>query len=144
MKNQNDLTVSVIIPTYNRSQLLSYTLDSLVQQDLPKDRFEVVVGDDGSSDDTRQVVGKYEALMNVKYAFQEDKGYRPGSARNKAISISEGDICLFIDSSVSIFGFMKIIPGQRLQSVTYMGSITMRNRRNCLKNLWFTPTRPTP
>jgi len=92
--------VSVIIPTYNDSQLLSYTLTSLVRQDISKDRFEVIVADDGSSDDTEKVVRMYSKWLNVKYLFQEDKGYRPGSARNMGIRAAEGRICLFIDASV--------------------------------------------
>jgi len=92
--------VSVIIPTYNRSKLLSYTLYSLVNQNLDKNRFEVIIGDDGSSDDTRDMVAAYAKLMNVKYTFQEDLGYRPASARNKAIRCAEGKVCVFVDSSV--------------------------------------------
>lgn len=92
--------VSVIIPTYNRGKLLSYTLDSLVNQDVNVSKFEVIIGDDGSTDNTREIVDKYKLLLNLKYVFQEDKGYRPASMRNKAIILSEGRICLFIDSSV--------------------------------------------
>jgi glycosyltransferase involved in cell wall biosynthesis len=97
-KNRYD--ISVIIPTYNRSRLLAYTLTSLLKQDLAKNRFEVIVTDDGSTDDTREMVREFEPLMNVKYTFQENKGYRPGLARNRGIRIAEGEVCLFIDSSV--------------------------------------------
>ena len=58
--------ISVIIPTYNRSELLEYTLKSLSLQELSKDRFEVIVADDGSTDDTRGLTLKYERLMNLK------------------------------------------------------------------------------
>jgi glycosyltransferase involved in cell wall biosynthesis len=92
--------VSVIVPTYNRSKLLSYTLDSLVRQNISKGVFEVIIGDDGSSDDTNVMLQQYEGLINLKYVYQEDKGYRPGSARNNAIMLAEGRICLFVDSSV--------------------------------------------
>jgi glycosyltransferase involved in cell wall biosynthesis len=94
--------VSVIIPTYNRSKLLSYTLDSLLKQNIDKNRYEIIIADDGSTDDTRRMLAKYELLMNIKYVFQEDKGYRPASARNKAILLAEGKICLFIDASVIV------------------------------------------
>ncbi|MBD0258213.1 MAG: glycosyltransferase [Cytophagales bacterium] len=92
--------VSVIVPTYNRSRLLAHTLDSLILQDLDKSRFEVVVGDDGSSDDTRETVRSYESRLNLRYVFQEDKGYRPASARNKAIRMARGKICLMVDAGV--------------------------------------------
>jgi glycosyltransferase involved in cell wall biosynthesis len=93
---------SVIIPTYNRSQLLASTLNSLVQQSLDKSAFEVVVIDDGSSDDTFQMVKTYEGVINFKYVYQIDKGYRPGSARNLGISVAEGTICVLIDSGIII------------------------------------------
>lgn len=92
--------VSVIIPTYNRDKLLTYSLDSLTLQNLGKNRYEVIVADDGSTDNTRDVVKQYEGKMNIKYLFQEDKGYRPASARNMGIRAAEGRICIFIDSSV--------------------------------------------
>src|SRR5690349_6227106 len=97
---KNKYEVSVIIPTYNRGKLLCYTLDSLLKQNISKNDFEVIIGDDGSSDDTRLLVKKYESQLNIKYAFQDDLGYRPASARNKAIRLAEGKVCLLIDSSV--------------------------------------------
>ncbi|CAN5136140.1 glycosyltransferase [soil metagenome] len=97
---KNQRKISVIIPTYNRSELLSYTLDSLVAQNIDKKYFEVIVADDGSTDDTRAVAKTYESKLNLKYVFQEDMGYRPASARNLGIMYAESEICLFIDSGV--------------------------------------------
>jgi glycosyltransferase involved in cell wall biosynthesis len=92
--------ISVIIPTYNRSKLLSYTLESLLLQNISRDRFEVIIADDGSTDDTGEMVKHYETQLNLKYLYQEDKGYRPASARNMGIRTAEGQLCVFIDSSV--------------------------------------------
>lgn len=100
LANPQTYDVSVIIPTYNRSKLLSLTINSLVNQGIEKDKFEVIVCDDGSSDDTAQMLENYRDQLNIKYVFQEDKGYRPASARNRGIRLSEAKICLFIDSSV--------------------------------------------
>jgi glycosyltransferase involved in cell wall biosynthesis len=101
MRNRNDkYDVSVIVPTYNRSKLLSYTLDSLIKQNYSKSRFEVIIGDDGSSDDTVELLKAYNKQLSLKYVFQEDMGYRPASARNKAVQIAEGKICLFIDAGI--------------------------------------------
>lgn len=94
------LTASVVIPTYNRAELLGHTLDSLVQQDLPTDRYEVLVVDDGSSDHTAEVVRAYQDRLRVRYFFQEDQGFRVAAARNVGISHAEGDVCVFIDSGV--------------------------------------------
>src|SRR5688572_10466091 len=98
----NKCEVSVIVPTFNRSKLLSYTLDSLVKQKFSKEKFEVVIGDDGSYDDTSAIVDHYKELLNLKYVFQEDKGYRPASARNIAIRLARGKICLFLDAGVIV------------------------------------------
>lgn len=88
------------MPTYNRSQLLDYTLFSLTEQSLPKNLFEVIVVDDGSNDNTKEIVDNYINILCICYYFQEDKGYRPGSARNIGIKNADGKICLFIDSGI--------------------------------------------
>jgi len=96
----NSNIVSVIIPTYNRSRLLGYTLDSLVHQTVNKSQFEVIVIDDGSSDDTHAVIGKYINLLNIQYFYHENKGRRVSLARNKGICNAKGEICVFIDSGI--------------------------------------------
>jgi glycosyltransferase involved in cell wall biosynthesis len=92
--------LSVIVLTYNRRKLLEYTLNSLLLQDISKDTFEVIIVDDGSIDDTREAIDKYTGSLTLKYYFQEDRGYRPGTARNIGILHAEGAICLFVDSGV--------------------------------------------
>jgi glycosyltransferase involved in cell wall biosynthesis len=91
---------SVIIPTYNRAGLLRYTLESMTRQSLPRDQFEVLVVDDGSSDGTAEVVKTFDDRLNLRYFFQEDEGYRAAKARNVGISRAESDVCVFIDSGV--------------------------------------------
>lgn len=97
---EDKFEVSIIVPTYNRSELLEYTLKSLLSQELDRDRFEVIIADDGSSDNTCEIVDKYRERLHLGYIFQEDKGYRPASARNKAVSIATGNLCLFMDSGI--------------------------------------------
>lgn len=98
----NHYLISVIVPTYNRSKLLEYTLKSLVDQKINKDLFEVIIADDGSTDDTKLVVDNYRPLLNMRYVFQEDRGYCVSSARNMGIRASRGEICVFIDSGVIV------------------------------------------
>ncbi|TDB78739.1 glycosyltransferase [Micromonospora sp. KC721] len=65
--------------------MLQLTLEPLVPQDLDPDDYEVLVVDDGSSDDTSDVVKKYMDQMNLRYFLQEDEGYRPpGPGRSAA------------------------------------------------------------
>ncbi|MEJ3750635.1 glycosyltransferase [Actinomycetes bacterium KLBMP 9797] len=96
----NAFRCSVVIPTYNRAGLLRYTLHSMTRQTLPRAEFEVLVVDDGSSDDTAEVVKDFEDRLNLRYLFQEDEGYRVAGARNLGISRAESDVCVFIDSGV--------------------------------------------
>lgn len=99
-KSKDKYKVSVIVPTYNRSRLLSFTLDSLLAQTADKCTFEVIVADDGSSDDTKEMLIGYKDKLNLKYLYQYDIGYRPSSARNMGIKASQSEICLLIDSGV--------------------------------------------
>jgi glycosyltransferase involved in cell wall biosynthesis len=70
---------SVIIPTYNRSHRLRELLASLAAQDGAC-RFDVIVCDDGSADDTRAVVESFRERLALSYCFQEDRGFRAGDA----------------------------------------------------------------
>jgi glycosyltransferase involved in cell wall biosynthesis len=94
------LKCSVIIPTYNRAFLLSQTLESLTRQSLPADEFEVLVVDDGSSDETPIVAEGYSTRLNLRYFFQEDEGLRVARARNVGIANAAADICVFLDSGL--------------------------------------------
>ena len=97
---KNKYCASVIIPTYNRSKLLEGTLKSLLEQDINKEKFEAIIIDDGSTDNTRQVVDKYRDKINIKYIYQQHVGFRVAAARNLGIKSSEGAICIFVDSGV--------------------------------------------
>jgi glycosyltransferase involved in cell wall biosynthesis len=91
---------SVIIPTYNRADLLGHTLDSLVRQDLPGSDFEVLVIDDGSTDRTAELVAGYHDRLHLRYFFQPDQGWRVAQARNVGISEASGAVSVFIDTGV--------------------------------------------
>ncbi|MEU6401523.1 PIG-L family deacetylase [Streptomyces sp. NPDC046985] len=92
---------TVVVPTYNRTELLQHTLESLCRQQLPPgDRFEVIVADDGSADGTEEVVAGYRDRLDVRYFFQPDEGYRVAKARNAGIEHARADVCVFVDSGV--------------------------------------------
>ena len=87
--------ISVIIPTFNRADLLSQSLESLVNQSLPRDQFEVVVIDDGSSDCTKDVCADFEKRLHLRYQRQENSGI--AAAKNMGVFISRGRLLLFFD-----------------------------------------------
>ena len=84
--------VSVIVPTYNCATYLPDAIDSVLAQTF-KD-FEIIIVDDGSTDNTREVVKKYG--LQIKYIYQENKG--PSAARNLGIQSSNGQYIAFLDS----------------------------------------------
>lgn len=96
----NPLRASIIIPTYNRSEILSYTLESILRQSIDLNEIEVIVADDGSSDDTKEVVLRYQSKLKLKYVRQEDQGYRAGAARNLGIRSAESPVCIFLDNGI--------------------------------------------
>lgn len=89
---------SVIIPTYNRADLLEKCLSSLTQQSYKN--FEVIVCDDGSSDNSRQVVKSYEGKLNVKYFYEQNWG-GPARPRNNGLRAASGEWVAFLDSDDS-------------------------------------------
>jgi len=88
--------ISVIIPTYNCAKYLPGTIESVLRQSFTD--FELIVIDDGSKDETRDIVAKYKVYFKEKliYHFQENKG--PSSARNKGLSLAQGEYLVFLDS----------------------------------------------
>ncbi|MGX6603251.1 PIG-L family deacetylase [Micromonosporaceae bacterium Da 78-11] len=95
-----NLACSVVVPTYNRSELLRLTLASLVAQSIGTAAFEVLVCDDGSSDDTADVVESFRDHLDLHYRHQPDEGYRAGQARNLGIADARGDVCVMVDAGV--------------------------------------------
>lgn len=87
--------ISVVIPTHNRAALLEVSLRSLAGQSLPRDRFEVVVVDDGSTDSTREVCTRLSAELDLKYNFLKNSGI--AAAKNLGIFVAKHPILLFFD-----------------------------------------------
>jgi glycosyltransferase involved in cell wall biosynthesis len=94
------MKASIIIPTYNRAEFLTLSLKSLCNQTISKNEYEVIISDDGSKDHTKSIVDEYSNLINLKYIFQTDEGYRVALARNNAIKAATGNILIFIDSGI--------------------------------------------
>lgn len=91
------LPVSVIVTTYNRPDALRAVLAGLAAQH-DRDN-EVLVADDGSSDDTRELVHALAqaAPIRIRHVWQEDRGFRAGAARNRAAAVAQGEYLVFLD-----------------------------------------------
>src|SRR3989338_3544903 len=90
--NTSTPKVSVIIPTYNREKFIGRAIESVLAQTY-KD-LEIIVIDDGSKDNTKEVVQQYKG--NIKYIYQENGG--SSSARNRGIKESAGEHIAFLGS----------------------------------------------
>lgn len=85
--------ISVIMSTYNKAKYLDLTLAGYQLQTY-KD-FEIIVVDDGGSDDTQSIIEKYKAMLNINYLKQNNTGI--AKARNKALQIAKGRYIIIVD-----------------------------------------------
>ena len=91
--------ISVVIPTRNRAELLSATLTSISGQTLSSDLFEVLVVDNGSTDETRAVTLKFqENVSNCRYIFAPVPGLHEG--RHKGMREAQYDVLVFADDDI--------------------------------------------
>lgn len=85
--------ISVIIPTYNSEKTIEKCIRALLNQSYPKNEYEIIVVDDGSTDRTADVIPKFK---RVKLIEQKHRG--PAVARNLGVKNSKGQIILFTDA----------------------------------------------
>jgi glycosyltransferase involved in cell wall biosynthesis len=92
--------VTIIIPTYNRAKLLDITLNSLLEQNYPKDLYEIMVVDNNSTDNTAQVIKNWSEKTNglIQYYFEGRQGSH--FARNGVVKYAKGDILYFTDDDM--------------------------------------------
>ena len=92
MSTKTKEMISVIIPAYNYAKFLPQCIKTLLAQASDLFELEIIVVDDGSTDDTRDVVASYD----VRYLYQENQGL--SAARNTGIRAAQGDYVLFLDA----------------------------------------------
>ncbi len=93
------LRVSVIVPVYNGVQTIARCLDALADQSLPPDQYEIIVVDDGSTDETAQIVRVWtERHPQVATRLIQRQNAGPAAARNQGAQGANADILLFTDA----------------------------------------------
>ena len=98
---------SIIIPVYNRPQEIEELLQSLTQQTFG-DPFEVVVVEDGSSQNCNEIIENYKERLNIQYFLKENTG--AGQSRNFGMQQAKGNYFIILDSDV-------LLPKKYLQKV---------------------------
>lgn len=91
--------ISIILPVYNVSQYLSYSLDSLAHQNY--DNYELICIDDGSTDNSLDILRSYNDIFfkkKVSYIIVSQNNKGLSAARNKGLELAKGDYILFVDS----------------------------------------------
>lgn len=95
--------ISIVIPVLNDPEGIKDTLDSLVNQDYSVEKFEIILVDNGSIDDTLNVIKeyiyKYPKLIRLAEEHKIQSSY---AARNKGIEASKGSVIAFIDADMSV------------------------------------------
>jgi glycosyltransferase involved in cell wall biosynthesis len=95
------LELSIVIPTLNRSALLKRTLQSITGQQMANRPYEVIVVDNGSTDDTKEACRYFEKrIKNFVYCYDDEPGQLTG--RHKGTELSKAGIISFIDDDVEL------------------------------------------
>ena len=140
----NGESVSVVIPAYNREKTIKDTVDSVLRQTyLPN---EIIVVDDGSTDNTRDVVQEIaENCSSVKIIYCDQKNAGAQKARNKGIELAAGEWIAFLDSDDLWVSDKLEQQAKAIQKVNYdkntvvHGDCTVRNVENGETTLWNLP-----
>ena len=124
--NDNKIKVTVVTPIYNNASMIGECLDSFLPQDYPN--YEVIVVDDGSTDNTPDEVRKYP----VKLISNPHLGI--SAARNAAIRAAAGEIIMTMDSDLKV-------PSDLISRM--VEPLLADEKRGVVMSWWISPTRKT-
>jgi succinoglycan biosynthesis protein ExoA len=93
--------LSIVIPIFNEAVYIANTLDELLSQDYPVDRFELLICDGMSEDSTREIVGRYVANHSNVQLLDNPQRFS-GAGRNIGFRAAKGELCVVIDGHVRI------------------------------------------
>lgn len=95
---KSNIYISVIIPVYNRRKQLEHCLSSIAKNTLSQDKYEVIVVDDCSTDDTQEFIKNYKDISNYRYILRDTNSGTASVPRNEGIQKAIGKYIYFIDS----------------------------------------------
>ena len=91
--HENYPLVSVIVPVKNGEKTIGILLAALLKQNYPQDKMQVIIVDNGSQDNTIEIIKKYPVIL--EYENEKDSSY---AARNKGLAAAQGEIIAFTDA----------------------------------------------
>jgi len=97
LPEEYSLPVSIVIPVYNRKEKLAKTIAALTHQTYPHHLIEIIIADDGSSDNPDELCDVFGDNFSISYVSQEDNGYRLSEIRNKGVEASSHDQIIILD-----------------------------------------------
>jgi GT2 family glycosyltransferase len=101
MEMEEPKSVSFVVPTFHRPEALRATLDALMELDFPRERYEVIVVDDGADPGTRALVeGVSDRSPRVAYLSQDHLGV--ATARNRGAAAAQSDLLVFLDDDIVV------------------------------------------
>lgn len=120
--------ISVVVPTYNRLELLKDQVNALMSQTLPSEQYEVIVVNDGSGDGTKSYLDRVEDFyFNLKVFHRQNGG--PAKARNTALKVAKGKIIAFTDDDCLVdSNWLETILSQWQDSIVGMQGSTYTDR----------------
>ena len=92
--------ISVVVPTYNRGDKIADTLERLAKQSIGREKYEVIVADNNSQDDTRKVVERFCKKYPDCFFYVLQKKRGAAANRNMGFSKTRADIVLFLDDDM--------------------------------------------
>jgi glycosyltransferase involved in cell wall biosynthesis len=93
------MDLSIILPTYNRAEVLKDTLNSLSSIHFKEHLLEIIVVDNNSTDNTKFIVNKFSEILPIQYVFEKKQG--KSNALNSGIRLSRGQTLIFVDDDIS-------------------------------------------
>lgn len=93
---------SVIVPSFNRREEIRELLNSFTHLQFPKEKYELIIADDGSIDGTADLVKEFQQTCGFTLHFYRQENCGPGAARNMGMEKAKGDFFIFIDSDCTV------------------------------------------
>lgn len=160
-KSATTPSVAVIVPCWNEAATIAATCDSLLALQYPKEKLEIILVDDGSTDATPQAMARFAEHPQVRILRKENGGKH--TALNAGIALTRAEFigCLDADSFVEPDTLLEVIPSfdnpnvaavtsamsvhkpgnfiQHMQNAEYIFGITFRHAVACVNGLYVTP-----